>query len=52
MKLTKHTIPQARDYQCNKCKDIYCHKDMVNESICWNCIEKEEASLSSLDGTK
>jgi len=37
MKLTKNTIPQARNYQCNKCKSIKCHKDMANEDICYDC---------------
>lgn len=28
MKLTNNTTPQARNYQCDKCKRIRCHKDM------------------------
>jgi len=42
MKLTKSTIPQARNYQCDKCKYIFCHKDMVNEKICYNCYDLEK----------
>ena len=37
MKLTKKTIPQARDYQCDKCKSIKCHKDMYDDKICYDC---------------
>jgi hypothetical protein len=40
MKLTKHTIPQARNYQCNKCKSIHCHKDMYDEDICYECFDE------------
>jgi hypothetical protein len=42
MKLTKHTIPQVRDYQCDKCKSILCHKDMYDDKICYDCYDKEE----------
>jgi hypothetical protein len=41
MKLTKRTIPQARDYQCNNCKSICCHKDMYDDNICGDCYDKE-----------
>ena len=41
MKLTKRTTPQARDYQCNKCKSICCHRDMYNDSICYDCYDKD-----------
>lgn len=37
MKLTKHTIPQARNYQCDKCKAIHCHKDMYDDRYCYDC---------------
>lgn len=42
MKLTNKTIPQARNYQCNKCKGIFCHKDMYDNNICYDCWDKEE----------
>ena len=42
MKLTKHTIPQARNYQCDRCKAIRCHKDMYNDDICYECFDKED----------
>lgn len=45
MKLNKHTIPQARDYQCDKCKGIFCHKDMVDENICYDCQDKINEEL-------
>jgi len=32
MKLTERTSPQARNYQCDKCKSIKCHKDMYDEN--------------------
>ena len=37
MKLTNNTIPQARNYQCNKCKKILAHKQMYDENICEDC---------------
>jgi hypothetical protein len=37
MKLNKRTIPQARDYQCDKCKSIKCHKDMYDDNYCYDC---------------
>lgn len=40
MKLTKRTTPQARDYQCDECKNIHCHKDMKNERFCYDCYQK------------
>lgn len=42
MKLTKNTIPQARDYQCGKCKGIRCHKDMYDDDLCYDCWSKLE----------
>jgi hypothetical protein len=42
MKLTIRTIPQARNYQCDKCKRIRCHKEMYDESICEDCKFKNE----------
>jgi len=42
MKLTKNTIPQARDYQCNKCKTITCHKNMHDKDLCYFCFDKKE----------
>ncbi len=41
MKLTKMTIPQARNYQCNKCKRILPHKDMYDDNICAICYMDE-----------
>jgi len=41
MKLTNRTTPQARNYQCDKCKKIRCHKDMYNEKLCYSCWDKE-----------
>lgn len=43
MKLTNRTTPQARNYQCNTCKEIKCHKDMYDENKCNNCFDKKEA---------
>ncbi len=40
MKLTNTTTPQARNYQCDKCKAVMNHKSMVDDSICCYC-EKE-----------
>lgn len=42
MKLTKNTIPQARNYQCDKCKSILCHKDMSNDYYCYDCVHELE----------
>ncbi|HLD90819.1 MAG TPA: hypothetical protein VI911_07400 [Patescibacteria group bacterium] len=42
MKLTEKTIPQARNYQCNKCKDFLCHKDMYDDNICSDCKDEED----------
>ena len=42
MKLTNRTIPQAKNYQCDKCKDILCHRDMYDDKICYSCYDKEE----------
>ena len=41
MKLTIRTTPQARNYQCDKCKSICCHKDMYDDKICYNCWDNE-----------
>lgn len=45
MKLTNKTTPQARNYQCDKCKAICCHRDMYNEEICYDCYDKEQEDL-------
>lgn len=37
MKLTNRTIPQARNYQCDLCKRIFCHKDMRDDTVCYDC---------------
>ena len=42
MKLTKNTIPQARNYQCDKCKRIYPHIDMYDDKFCYDCKNEEE----------
>lgn len=41
MKLTNRTTPQARNYQCDKCKHIFCHKNMYDDDICWDCYKDE-----------
>lgn len=41
MKLTKNTTPQARDYQCNKCKRITNHANMHDKDLCYNCFDNE-----------
>ncbi len=42
MKLTNRTTPQAKNYQCDKCKGIKCHRDMEDENICEDCYEDYE----------
>ena len=42
MKLTNSTEPQARNYQCNKCKRITTHKNMYDDNLCYECYDKEE----------
>lgn len=43
MKLTNRTTPQARNYQCNKCKKILPHKEMYDDYICNDCwVEESE----------
>ena len=42
MKLTKYTIPQAKNYMCNQCKAILPHKQMYNENICEDCKFEEK----------
>lgn len=37
MKLTNRTTPQARNYQCDKCKSIFTHKQMYNDNLCEDC---------------
>ena len=37
MKLTEKTIPQAKNYQCDKCKAIKCHKNMYDDRYCYDC---------------
>jgi len=37
MKLTKNTIPQARDYQCDECKSVLSHKNMYDKDLCYDC---------------
>ncbi len=45
MKLTKYTIPQAKNYQCEKCHVINNHKDMYNEQYCYECINLDTGEL-------
>lgn len=40
MKLTNNTTPQARNYQCDKCKAIKSHKNMYDDKICYDCEEQ------------
>ena len=42
MKLTNNTTPQAKNYQCNKCKKITCHKNMFDDIVCYDCMEDKE----------
>lgn len=43
MKLTNRTTPQARNYQCNKCKSIFTHKQMYDDNLCEDCyMDKQE----------
>jgi DNA-directed RNA polymerase subunit RPC12/RpoP len=37
MKLTKNTIPQAKNYVCDDCKKICSHKQMYDDNICEDC---------------
>ena len=37
MKLTNKTTPQARNYQCDKCKAIKSHKNMYDDDLCYDC---------------
>ena len=46
MKLTKHTIPQARNYQCDKCKSIKSHKNMYNDNYCYGCYDDFEELIT------
>jgi len=41
MKLTKRTTPQAKNYCCDKCKSIKCHRDMYDDNICYECKDTE-----------
>jgi len=47
MKLTNRTTPQAKNYQCDKCKYIFAHIDMYDDNFCYDCYklddEKEKA---------
>ena len=42
MKLTNRTTPQAENHQCDKCKEIFCHKEMYDESLCYECFDEKE----------
>ena len=39
MKLTNRTTPQVRNYQCDKCKSIFTHKQMYDDEYCDNCFD-------------
>lgn len=39
MKLTNRTTPQARNYQCDKCKSIQNHLNMHDDKLCWVCYD-------------
>jgi len=41
MKLTNKTTPQARNYQCDKCKSIKCHRDMYDDNLCYECYDNQ-----------
>lgn len=45
MKLTNRTTPQARNYQCDKCKRITTHKNMYDEKSCYDCQDKIDKEL-------
>ena len=42
MKLTNKTTPQARNYQCDKCKRITNHKEMYDDNLCYDCENKND----------
>ena len=46
MKLTNRTTPQARNYQCNKCKHVTYHANMYDDEICNSCKDDEENDLN------
>ena len=41
MRLTNRTTPQARNYQCDKCKKVCGHIEMYDDKICYDCYDKE-----------
>ena len=47
MKLSNRTTPQAKNYQCDKCKAIKCHKDMYDDKICYECHDKYELEVKN-----
>jgi hypothetical protein len=47
MRLTNRTTPQAKNYQCNKCKKILPHKEMEDDNICIDCYMEESESLGN-----
>ena len=48
MKLTKNTIPQIKDYQCDKYKAIKCHKNMHDDNWCYDCFDETEKLAKEL----
>jgi len=47
MKLTNKTTPQAKNYQCDKCKAVKCHRDMYDDKICYECYDKYELEVKN-----
>jgi len=45
MKLTNKTTPQARNYQCDICKSIKCHKIMYDDNICYCCWDEKQEGI-------
>ena len=45
MKLTKTTTPQAKNYQCDKCKAIKSHSNMYNDNYCYDCVDIETGKI-------
>ncbi len=50
MKLTNRTIPQAKNYQCDKCKAIKCHANMHDDNVCYECWYKENTEGENTEG--
>lgn len=48
MKLTNRTTPQAKNYQCDKCKAIKCHKNMYDDNWCYDCYDETQKLAKEL----